>query len=123
MSDYVPLYLPGQAFTSTASAAVTGGKPVYVSGDGTVANSAAAANVPIGVASQDAAASGDKVGVFGRGTVHRLTASGTVTAGDLVEAAAAGAVATHTVGTNDARVFGIALTTATAGNLAEIMEL
>jgi hypothetical protein len=123
MGDYVPLYVPGNAVTLTASAAITGGKPVYVSGDGTVANSAAAANIPVGVAAQDAAASGDKVGVFIRGIVHRLTASGTVTAGDLVEAAAAGAVATHTVGTNDARVFGIALTTATAGNLAEIMEL
>lgn len=123
MGDYLPLHLPGDAWTSTASAAITGGKPVYVSGSGTVANSAAAANIPIGVAAQDAAASGDKVGLFGRGTVHRLTASGTVTAGDLVEAAAAGAVATHVVGTNDARVFGIALTTATTGNTVEIMEL
>lgn len=123
MGDYLPLHLPGKAFTSTASAAITGGKLVYVSGSGTVANAAAAANIPIGVASQDAAASGDKVGVFGRGTVHRLTASGTVTAGDVVEAAAAGAVATHTVDASDARVFGIALTTATTGNTVEIMEL
>lgn len=121
MADYVPLYLPGQSITKPTSAIVTGGKPVYVSGNNTVANSAAAANIPIGVAAQDAA-SGDQVVFFGRGTVHRLTASGTVTAGDLVEAAAAGAVATHTVGTNDGRVFGIALTTATAA-LVEIMEL
>lgn len=121
MADYVPLYLPGQSITKPTSASVTGGKPVYVSGNNTVANSAAAANIPIGVAAQDAA-SGDQVVFFGRGTVHRLTASGTVTAGDLVEAAAAGAVATHTVGTNDARIFGIALTTATAA-LVEIMEL
>lgn len=123
MADYNPLYLPGVAFTSTASAAITGGKAVYVSGDGTVANSTTAANLIIGIASQDAAASGDKVGVFARGTVHLLTASGTVTAGDVVEAAAAGAVATHTQGTNDVRVFGIALTTATTGNTVEIMEL
>lgn len=123
MSDYVPLFMPGQAFTSQASAAITGGKAVKVSGDGTVATAVAAADLIIGVASQDAAASGDKVGVFARGTVHRLTASGTVTAGDVVEAAAAGAVATHTQGTNDVRVFGIALTTATTGNLVTVMEV
>lgn len=122
MSDYVPLYLPGQAITSTTSGSVTGGQPVYVSGSGTVANSGAAANIPVGVAAFDAA-SGEKVTFFGRGTVHRLTASGTVTAGDTVEAAAAGAVATHTVGTNDARIFGVALTTATTGNPVEIMEV
>ncbi len=122
MSDYVPLFLPGQAITKTTSAAVTGGLPVYVSGSGTVANSAAAANLIVGVAAFDVA-SGEKVTFFSRGTVHRLTASGTVTAGDVVEAAAAGAVATHTQGTNDVRVFGIALTTATTGNPVEIMEL
>jgi Uncharacterized conserved protein (DUF2190) len=122
MADYLPLFKPGQAITKQASAAVTGGQPVYVSGSGTVANSGAAANIPVGVAAFDAA-SGDKVTFFGRGQVHRLTATGTVTAGDLVEAAAAGAVATHTIGTNDARVFGIALTTATTGNVVEIMEV
>lgn len=123
MADYEPLHHPGHAWTSTASAAVVGGKALTVSGSGTVANATTAANIIIGIASQDAAASGDKVGVFGRGPVHQLTASGTVTAGDVVEAAAAGAVATHTQGTNDVRVFGIALTTATTGNLVEIMEL
>jgi len=122
MADYLPLYLPGKAVPATTSAAVVGGRPVYVSGSGTVANSAAAANIPVGVAAFDAA-SGDSVTYFGRGTVHRLVASGTVTAGDVVEAAAAGAVATHAVGTNDARGFGIALTTATTGNLVEIMEV
>jgi hypothetical protein len=122
MADYVPLYLPGKAFTSQASATTTGGQAVYVTGSGTVGPVGAAANIPIGVAAQDAA-SGDKLGVFGRGTIHRLTASGTVTAGDVVESAAAGAVATHTQGTNDIRAFGIALTTATTGNSVEVMEV
>ena len=122
MADYVPLYLPGNAVNSTTSAAVTGGQVVYVSGSGTVANSGSASNIPVGVAAFDAA-SGAGVTYYSRGTVHRLTASGTVTAGDLVEAATGGAVATHTVGTNDARVFGIALTTATTGNSVEIMEV
>lgn len=130
MPDYVPLYLLGQAVNSMASAAVIGGRPVYVSGSGTVANAASAANISVGVASQDAAAS-DPVGYFGRGTVHRLTASGTVTAGDQVVAAAAGSVATvpavttptATDVTNTRSIFGVALTTATAGNLVEIMEI
>lgn len=122
MSDYVPLFLPGQAFTATASAAITGGKAVKVSGDGTVATNAAASTFIIGTAAFDAAASGDKVTVFARGTIHRLTAAGAVTAGDLLEGAAAGAVATHTGGTNDCRVFGIALTTAADTALVEVME-
>lgn len=122
MADYVPLYLPGEAYTATASAAITGGKAVYVSGNGTVATAAAAANIIIGVAGFDVGASGDKLTVFARGTIHRLLATGTVTAGDVVEAATAGSVATHTQGTNDVRVFGIALTTATDA-LVEIMEL
>lgn len=122
MADYVPLYLPGKVFTTTASAAITGGQAVKVSGSGTVATNAAASTYIIGTAAQDAAASGDKIQVFGRGTIHRLLAVGTVTAADLVEGAAGGGVATHTVGTNDARVFGIALTTATDA-LVEVMEL
>lgn len=123
MADYKPLFLPGKAYTSQASAAITGGALVYVSGSGTVANTSGASTLPIGVAARDAAASGDKVGVYARGTIHRLTASGTVTAGNTVEAAAAGAVAAHTGGTNDQRVFGVALTTATDGNSVTIMEV
>lgn len=121
MADYVPLYLPGEAFTATASAAITGGQAVKVSGNGTVATNAAASTYIIGTAGFDVSTSGDKVTVFARGTIHRLLATGTVTAGDLVEGATAGSVATHTVGTNDARVFGIALTTGTDA-LVEIME-
>lgn len=123
MADYTPTFMPGHAVPMTASAAITGGKAVKVSGSGTISQAAAAADIIIGIAGQDAAASGDRITVFGRGTVHTLTASGTVTAGDIVEAAAAGAVATHTQGTNDVRSFGIALTTATTGNPVQIMEL
>jgi len=122
MAEYLPKFLPGKAVTALSSATITGGQLVYVTGSGTVGPAGAAANIPVGVASRDVV-SGVAVGYFARGTVHRLTASGTVTAGDLVEAAASGAVATHTVGTNDARVFGIALTTATTGNVVEIMEV
>jgi hypothetical protein len=129
MSDYSPLYLPGKAVTVTASAAITGGKAIKVSGDGTVAT-AGAGDLSIGVSGQDAAASGDKIVGFLRGTVHRLLASGTVTAGDLVVSGAAGTVATLAAVTtptpadvtNTRAVFGIALTTATDA-LVEIMEL
>jgi hypothetical protein len=58
---------------------------VYVSGDGTVANAAGAPPTSRRRRRVQDFASGDKVGYFGRGTVHRLTASGTVTAGDVVE--------------------------------------
>jgi hypothetical protein len=122
MSDYLPLYLPGNAVTGTASAAIVGGKAVKVSGDGTIATAAAAADLIIGVAGFDVAASGDKVTYFARGTIHRLTAAGGITAGQVVEGAAAGAVATHTQGTNDVRVFGVALTTALDTALVEVME-
>lgn len=112
MAEYLPLYLPGEAVPMTASAAITGGQVVAVSGDATVAKAAAASAKVVGVAAQDAAASGDVITVFGRGTVHRSTAAGAITAGDSLQAAANGAVATHTVGTNDANVIGVALTTA-----------
>lgn len=121
MADYLPLYLPGKAITTTVSADVTGGTAAKVSGSGTMATNAAASTIIAGVFATDAK-SGEKVTVFGRGPVHRLLAVGTVTAGDLVEGAAGGGVATHTVGTNDARVFGLALTTATDASV-EIMEL
>lgn len=122
MADYVPLFKPGEAYTATASAAIVGGKAVTVSGDGTVAVATTAANIIIGVSAFDVTTSGDKVGVFARGTIHRLVASGAITAGAVVEAAGAGAVATRTQGTNDVRSFGIALTTAADTALVEIME-
>lgn len=122
MGDYSPLFLPGKVINLPCSADVTGGKPVYVSGDGTVANSAAAANIPIGVAACDVK-SGDQAAFFGRGTVHRLVAAGAITAGNVVEAAAAGAVAAHTMGTNDGRIFGIALTTAADTGTVTVMEI
>lgn len=126
MSDYLPKYAPGTAITSTTSAAVTGGQLLEVSGSGTVAPTAGATADWLGVATQDAA-SGALVGVLSGG-VQRLTASGAITAGDQVVAAAAGAVATLPPATtavvadiNAARqVVGIALTTVAAGALVEI---
>lgn len=122
MPDYLPLYLPGRAITSTTSANVVGGQPVYASGSGTVANTSSNTHIAIGVAGFDAP-SGTQVEVYGRGTVHRLTTTGAVAANDLVEVAAGGTVTTHAVGTNDARVFGVALTSGASGAVVEIMEI
>ena len=126
MSDYVPLFKPGQAITSQASAAITGGQLVAVSGSGTVAPTAAATVAWVGVAAFDAG-NGEKVTIH-KGGVQRIVASGAITAGDQVVAAAAGKVATLAAAAtavaadiNAARqVVGVALTTATDGNPVEI---
>lgn len=122
MADYVPIHEPGVLITSQASATITGGQVLVVTGAGTVGPAGVAAAAIVGVAAQDAA-SGAKLTFYGRGKVHQLTASGTVTAADVVHSGAAGTVATHTVGTNDAQAFGVALTTATTGNPVEVMEI
>lgn len=121
MADYQPLHLPGKAFTRQASGTITGGQLVIVSGSGTVAASTAATAAWLGIAGHDAV-SGDNVTVFAEG-VQRITASGSITAGATVEAAASGAVAAHTNGTNDINVVGLALTTVTNGQLVEVSLL
>lgn len=126
MAEYVPLFKPGQAITSQASAAIVGGRLVAVSGSGTVAETAGATTAWVGVAAFDAA-SGDKVTVH-CGGVQKLTASGAITAGDQVISAAAGRVASlaaaagATAGDiNSARqVVGIALSTAADGGSVQI---
>lgn len=118
MAEYTPRYMPGAAQTWVASATVTAGQLLIISGSGTVAPSSAASESYIGVAGNDAA-NGANVTVY-TGGIQKLTASGTVTAGNTVEAAASGAVAAHTNGTNDGRIVGVAVTTATTGNVAYI---
>ena len=118
MAEYIPAKEPGQDFTMTASATVTGGQLVRVSGSGTVAPTSAATADWLGVAGFDVA-SGAKVTVY-TGGVQQLTASGSITAGANVEAAAAGAVASHTNGTNDVNIVGLALTSATNGNPVQV---
>jgi predicted RecA/RadA family phage recombinase len=117
MAEYVPLYAEADTFTSQASATITGGQVLIVSGAGTVAPSSAASVAVVGVAGNDAA-SGDKVTVITEG-IHRLVATGTVTAGDMVVSAASGTVATGP-GTAGQAV-GVALTTATNPNKVEVL--
>jgi len=112
MAEYLPVYKPGQALTLKASASVTGGQLLAVSGSGTVAPAGAGATNWIGVAGFDGATN-DNVVIFTEG-VQSLTASGAVTAGDLVIAGAAGTVATGATPASGVFV-GVALTTAANG--------
>ena len=127
MSDYVPRNTPGAAITSQASAAITGGRLVAVSGVGTVAAAAADSNKVVGVAAFDVAASGDKVTVFPvNGGVHRRTASGAITAGDGVVADTGGKIKTAPTSLATAAaagtLIGRALTTASAdGDVIDVV--
>jgi len=111
MADYLPVRIPGKALVVPASAAVTGGQLVQVSGSNTCAATAFATARWLGVAAFDVA-TGELLTIHCGGT-QELTASGDITAGDIVVAAAAGAVATATPGAG--QQVGIALTTAASG--------
>lgn len=127
MADFLPKFKPGQSWTATTSAAVTGGKLLEVSGDGTVAHASANSISVVGVAAFDCANSGDKVTVY-TGGIATLVSSGAITAGAKVVAGAAGvvtalaAVTTPTAAdvTNTRAIVGTALTTA-SGNLVTVL--
>lgn len=112
MAEYLPIYKPGQALTLKASAAITGGQLVALTGSGTVGPAGAASAAWVGVAAFDGATN-DNVTIHSGG-VQSLTASGAVTAGDQVVSAANGQVATGTPASPGAFV-GVALTTAASG--------
>lgn len=121
MGDYIPVYADNDQFTRTASAAITGGQLVEVTGNGTVGPAGAASTKVIGVAAHDAA-SGAKVSVYCRDTLHETTVgtSGDMLAGDQVKAGAAGTIV------KDASpavlvTIGVCTTGATATNLAQWM--
>lgn len=117
MAGYLPIYKPGEAITSKASAAITGGQLVAVSGANTVATSGANATNWVGMAAFDAAVN-DSVTIFCGGVQYPI-ASGTVTAGDMVAAGAAGTVATAATPTTG-QLVGVALSTATTGNRVRV---
>jgi hypothetical protein len=115
MADYTPVYNPGHAWTSSASATITGGQLVEVSGSGTVGPAGAGSTKVVGVAAFDAA-SGARVTVW-PGAIHEVTCAANVTAGNTLKAAATGQVTPWVSGTDAADlVIGTALTTATSGN-------
>lgn len=114
MAEYAPVYMPGTAYSTTASAAITGGQLVEVTGSGTV-GPAAGTNPGIGIAANDAAAN-SRVAVYLGNLVQEATTSANVTAGNPLKAAAGGTVAPWVSGTDGAHLqIGLALTTATSG--------
>ena len=113
MADYLPKFKPGEAVTFTASADITGGRLVAVTGPRAVGPAAADSAAVVGVAAFDVKA-GESVTVYTRaGGVQRLTASGAITAGAKVSSAAAGKIQTVGATTNPV---GLALGTAAADN-------
>lgn len=118
MPDTLPVYKPGVSPVYTASAALTGGQLLEVTGSGTVGPAGAASTKCVGVAAFDCA-SGDRVTIHAGGVQRITAAAGGVTAGDVVAAGAVGTVAPIGAGAFAAKI-GIALTTAAAGAVAEI---
>lgn len=129
MGAYEPKYLFGEQINATASAAITGGQQLVVSGNGTVAPAGGASAAHVGTAAMDAATNG-RLSYFPRGKVHVSTASGAITAGDQLVTAAAGKVSSLAAASgavaadiNSARsVIGVALTTAADTASVEWME-
>jgi hypothetical protein len=120
VADYTPVYSGGVVpFTATMSAAVTGGRVLAVSGNGTVAHAAAGSLVAVGVAAHDAA-SGARVTAWPLDkVVHELSAPGAITAAAGVVTAANGEAASATIATAAAAgtLIGVALTTAASNKL------
>ena len=100
MGDYAALG-NGDAFGWTASAAITGGQVLEVTGNGTVGPAEATSEKVIGVAAYDCA-SGSIVTVLDRDKIHvsTVSAAGAVTAGESVKTGAAGTVEAFTAGTD-----------------------
>jgi hypothetical protein len=115
MPEYTPRFKPGSTITLTASAAITGGQLVAVSGDNTVAPAGAGSAAVIGQAANDTA-SGAPVAIHTSGhAVHVATAAAIVTAGAPLKSAAAGQVTPWVSGTDGAQlIVGIALAGAAA---------
>lgn len=104
MPACVPFRETGTRSTGTATAPVTGGRFLVITGDqlpdGTlaVAHPSAAGARPVGVAAYDAPAGG-KVGIIrGKGTVLPVTAGAALTAGQDVQVDAVGRVVPVTGG-------------------------
>lgn len=101
MADTLRIFEPGAPVTFKASAAVTGGRNVEVSGVGTVAHAAAAGSTKIvGQAAHDALIGQDVV-VLTRGSgVHRSAAAAEIAAGVLVKDSGTSGVAAWVSGTD-----------------------
>jgi hypothetical protein len=117
MSEYLPKFDSGLAVTRRASADITGGQVVVVTGDGTVGPSAGASAAWYGVAGFDVK-NGEDVTVYKAG-VQRPIASGAIAAGDIVVTAANGRVATNAAPGAGQQV-GVAQSTAADGESVDV---
>lgn len=116
MASYTPIFKPGAEVTLTASATITAGDALVVSGQQTVAPSAGPSAAYAGVAATDAA-SGELVVVIGP-AVHELNSSGTINDGDLIRTATGGDVAAWVTGTDEfEEVIGVALADAASNKV------
>lgn len=97
----------------TASATITGGQVLAVSGSGTLGPAGANSAAAVGIAMADAA-SAAVVRVFVPSGVWTGTSSGSITAGDKLVTGAAGTVATIAANTFE-KIIGTALDTVTTG--------
>lgn len=118
MPSYLPKVDSYSTLTRTASADITGGRIVEVSGDKTVAMAAADSKKTLGLAAADAK-SGEQVTVFLNESVQRCLAAAAITAGADLYVAANGQV-TSTAATNK---YGIALSSAASGALVEVRPI
>lgn len=116
MSDYIPRFTPGAAVTFTASADLTGGQLVELTGDRAVGAAGASSTKVVGVIGPDTKDGAEGVVHMIPGNVHWVEAAGSVAAGDVVEAAADGKVQTGTTAP-----IGIALRAAEAGAMCEFL--
>lgn len=115
MADYVPYRLEADEPVYTASATITGGQLVAISGNLTIAPAGANSTAWVGVAAFDAL-SGDRVTVYAEGE-HDLVASGAIAAGAVVIPAASGAVQTIAAVTDYSQALGVAVSAAGSGRV------
>ncbi|MEU4779256.1 hypothetical protein [Micromonospora sp. NPDC023633] len=115
MTDYTPVYTGGvKPFTSTASAAITGGQVVEATTTGAIGPAGAASTKVVGVAAHDAA-SGARVTVWPiANCIHETTSPAGAAVGVALIAAAAGTVNPVAAETGLA-LLGVTLTTGGAG--------
>lgn len=116
MAEYT-IVAPAGPQSSTASATITGGQLLEVTGDNTVGPAGAASLKIVGQACHDAASAAG-VTYYSDGPIREATASGAVSAGDLLIGAAAGKVA---AGTTANAVRGVALAAAADGATVRYM--
>jgi hypothetical protein len=117
--SYLPLFRPGDTVTFNVTAAVAAGQVVEVgTADMSVTPAAAASAKYVGIAGHDAAV-GDKVTVEIGKPIHELKATGAITRGQKLEAAAAGSVRTLAAGS---AIF-LALTSAPDAGLVRAIQL